>query len=289
MFDTLLVPTDGSGVADAAVDAGIALADRFDAELHVVHALEPSELPPGVEDEAAGALAHRGETAVTDAIDRAREAGVDATGTVLEATGATHDLLVAYATEHGVDCIVMGTYGRTGLDRFVLGSVAERTLRTAPMPVLTVHEGTELRLPFESVLVATDGSDCSAVAADRGADLAAAMDATLHVVHVVDATVPPGDLAPGTVLDELETAGERAIQSAVDRAPDAVSTVEASVLRGVPYRAILDYAEEHAVDCLVLGTHGRSGLERYVLGSVAERVVRLSDTPVLTVTDDRPG
>lgn len=286
MYDRILLPTDGSAVAEAATDAALALAERFGADLHVVHVLEFGDLPPGIEDTDEGELAHGGEAVTAAAAERARDAGLDVTTAVLEDAEATHRALLDYADEHGIDCIVMGTYGRSGLDRFVLGSVTEQTLRESPIPVLTVHEETVVDTDFDAILVPTDGSECAMAAAEEAIELAAATGAALHVVNVVDpgAVGTEGDV--GMLLDALQQAGERAIEAVVDRAREAgVSTIEGSALSGTAYRAIVDYAEESEIDCIVMGTHGRTGIRRFLLGSVTERVVRLSDVPVLAVKD----
>ncbi len=285
MYERILLPIDGSDVADAAAEAAVAIARRFDAELHVVHVLEFGELPPEFEDDAADEFAHLGEEAVRSATELATDAGVDATGVILEGGRPVYRAVLEYTDEHDVDCLVMGTYGRTGLDRFVLGSVAERLLRESPVPVVTVHEETVVDSTFDSVLVPTDGSDCAAAAVDHAIELATATDAALHVVTVVDLGVF-WDESAAIALDALEDAGERVTQRVVERAGDAgVATAETAVLNGTPHHEILSYADEHDVDCIVMGTHGRTGLDRVLLGSVTERVVRHSDVPVISVKD----
>lgn len=282
MYDSILLPTDGSDPADAAAEAAITLAGRFDADLHVVHVRDVGALPPSVDEADVADLGAVGESAVTAVTDRAADAGVTATRAVIEDDGPVHETILAYADKHGVDCLVMGTHGRTGLDRVILGSVAEETLRASPVPVLTVHEGTAVTGDFGSILVPTDGSAAAEAAASHAIDLAATTGAALHVVHVVDVPVSDAGLTAGAVLDALEEAGQRAIDRVLTLAKAAdVSTIEASVLSGTPYRAIVDYADDQGIDCIVMGTHGRSGLERYLLGSVTERVIRLSGVPVL--------
>jgi len=272
MYDTILVPTDGSNVAAVAVDAAIDLARRFDADVHALSVRE-SDVD--------------GERATAAVADRAEAAGIGAVTAVVDADGPVYRAILSYADDHDVDCLVMGTHGRTGLDRFVLGSVAERTLRESPVPVVTVHEETVVDRDLDAVLVPTDGSAGADAAAAHAVDLALATGAALHVVHVVDVTVLPSD-GSGAVLGELQAAGRQAIDSVVDRAEAAgVSTIRASVLSGAPYQAIVDYADAEAVDFVVMGTHGRTGINRFLLGSVTERVVRLSDRPVLTL-GDRP-
>ncbi|AZH27214.1 universal stress protein [Haloplanus aerogenes] len=270
MYDTILVPTDGSGVAGVAATQAIALADRFGADVHALYVRE-DEADEG------------GEIATTAVAEQAATADVAATTAVVDADGPVYRAILDYADDHGVDCIVMGTHGRTGLGRYILGSVAERTLRESPVPVVTVHEETVVDEDLETILVPTDGSDCSEAAAAHAVALAEATGASLHVVHVVDLGVLPVDES-GALIEELQQAGQHALESVIDRAED-VSSVQASVLSGSPYRAIVDYAESEDVDLVVMGTHGRTGFDRYLLGSVTERVVRLSDRPVLTLDD----
>lgn len=245
MYERILLPTDGSDVAQAATEAAITLAGRFDADLHVIHVLELGDLPPGIEDDAADEFAKRGEEATTRATEMAADAGVDATGAVVEIGQPVHDAILAYADEHNVDCIVMGTYGRTGLDRFVLGSVAEQTLRESPVPVVTIHEDTVVDSAFDSILVPTDGSNCAVAAADHAIDLAKTTDAVLHVIHVINPTILWDGSSTAAVIDALEEAGERVIEQVIDRADDAdVPLAGSTVLTGTPYHEIVAYAED---------------------------------------------
>lgn len=284
MYEQILFPTDGSDVAAAAGEAAVALARQFDADLHAIYVLERQNLPSEFESVVAEERLRIGREAL-DAIDeQATAADVDVTTAVLEDDGQepVHRRIIGYADEHDVDCIVMGTFGRTGIGRFVLGSVAEQTLRESPVPVMTLHEETDFDPAFDSILVPTDGSDCALAALDHAIELALATNAALHVVNVVDVGVVTGDYDAGRVLEALEEAGERALEVAIHRAEDAgVSTVEASVLSGTPHGAICDYAEGRGVDGIVMGTHGRTGIGRYILGSVTERVVRHSEVPVI--------
>ncbi|SEL41223.1 universal stress protein [Haloferax larsenii] len=284
MYDRILVPTDGSDAAAAGAEAAVALARRFDAELSVVHVLNPNEHPP---DDADGPedTTQWGNEAVDEVVEIATDAGLEATGDVLEHDDSIPETILAYAASHDVDCIVMGTTGRTGLGRYVLGSVAEQTVRASSVPVVTVHEDITFDPEFESILVPTDGSDHAFAAADHAVDLATATGAGLDILHVVDIGALPGSADPTSVLDALQEAGERALNDVIDLATEAdVPAVEASVMSGSPYRAIVKYAEENDIGLVVMGTHGRTGLDRYFLGSVTERVVRRSDVPVLVVS-----
>ncbi|ACM57290.1 universal stress protein [Halorubrum lacusprofundi] len=285
MYNEILVPTDGSAAAGTATETALDLAQRFDASLHAITVVELDEPPADVESEVAEEGTQRGEKTLATLRNQAADVGVSATTHVIETADPVHQTIIDYARDHDVDLIVMGTHGRTGLNRLVLGSVTERTLRTSPVPVLTVHEDTTLDSDFETVLVPTDGSDAANVAANHGITIAEATDAAMHVIHVVDLTAVSGEFGSAEVLTALEEAGQQAVDDVIHRAEDAgLRSVEASILSGTPARAILDYAEERDIDLIVMGTHGRTGLERYLLGSVTEKIVRVADVPVLTVS-----
>jgi len=282
MYDRLLIPTDGSAPAAAAGEAAVALASQFGAELHVVYVQRLEDLPFGF-DEVPEEVTDRTRTAVDDIADRAAAADVEATTAVLETEEAVHETILSYAAEHAIDAIVMGTHGRSGISRAVLGSVTERTVRHAPIPVVTITEEMVVDGPFESILVPTDGSECAQTAVAHGIELALATGASLQFVNVVDIGMVAGDVDAGRVLDALEESGQRAVDRAIAQAEDAgVETVEATVLNGTPSQAICDYARERDVDCIVMGTHGRGGLKRLFLGSVTERVIRTGVAPVVT-------
>ncbi|KZN22960.1 universal stress protein UspA [Haladaptatus sp. R4] len=137
---------------------------------------------------------------------------------------------------------------------------------------------------YDNILVPTDGSESAMEATDNAIELATAFDATIHAVYVVDIGAMWADAYEGNVLHDLESRGRKAVGRVRERAEDAgVDITDEVVTGGSPYRVILDYVNENDIDCIVMGTHGRRGLEHYLLGSVAERVVRLADVPVMTV------
>lgn len=285
MYDRILVPTDGSDAADNAVGEGIALARRFDASLHAIYVIEYENYLNRVKSDLSTELAAQGERVLDGITARADQQGVDITTQLIDPDKPVHQELVEYGTEHDIDMLVMGTHGRTGLNRLVLGSVTERTLRISPIPVLTVHEGTDIASEFETILLPTDGSQTATEAATHAIQLAVMTDATLHIVYAIDLTITAGEYGSGSVLDALEAAGQQAVDTVIDRATDAgVQSVEASILSGAPSRAITNYATDRDVDLVVMGTHGRSGLDRFLIGSVTEKVVRLVEVPVLSVS-----
>ncbi len=143
---------------------------------------------------------------------------------------------------------------------------------------------------YRRILVPTDGSDGARAAFDHAVTLASQSGAELHVVNAVDPTLVPPEVGAGDLVDALQQSGQALVETLRERGEAAGLTVETAVLTGDPPEAIRRYAEDHGVDLVVMGTHGRTGLDRWLLGSVAERVIRTSPAPVLTVrqpeTDD---
>ncbi len=137
---------------------------------------------------------------------------------------------------------------------------------------------------YDEILVPTDGSDAAARALDHALNLAEQYDSRIHGLYVVDANAY-STLEAGTdvVISALEEEGEESVQVVADRAADAGIDVVTDVVTGTVHRSIIEYADEHDVDLILMGTHGRRGLDRYLLGSVTEKVVRASDVPVLTI------
>jgi len=137
---------------------------------------------------------------------------------------------------------------------------------------------------YSQILVPTDGSPASDAAIEHAIDLARQYDARLHALYVVDgAAYSTLEAGAEIVVDALESEGEAATSRVAEAAEDAGVECTSTVTTGTAYRSIIDYVEENDIDIVVMGTHGRKGLNRYLLGSVTERVVRTSEVPVLTV------
>ncbi|ERG97047.1 universal stress protein [Haloquadratum walsbyi] len=136
---------------------------------------------------------------------------------------------------------------------------------------------------YDKILIPTDGTEGTRGAVEHAIDLAMVYDAALHTIYVIEGGGPTDASVPG-ILDALEETGKNAIDEVLQQAEAAgVRTIEGSVAQGTPHQVILDYVDENEIDSIVMGTHGRTGLDRYFLGSVTENVVRVSDAPVLTV------
>jgi nucleotide-binding universal stress UspA family protein len=136
---------------------------------------------------------------------------------------------------------------------------------------------------YETILHPTDGSEASMAAADHAIGLAAENRAALRFLYVVDVSSLAADDFGGVLLENLERYGRTALEDLTERAEAAGVDAVTAVETGVPHREILADAEESGADLIVMGTHGRTGLDRFLLGSVSERVVRTAGVPVLVV------
>ena len=293
LFETILIPTDGSDGALAGAKRGIDLAGAVGADVHVLSVVEAepdaaSPAPGAGEDERRASIDAAAESAVEAVADLLGERRPDLDVTTATERGTPYRVIGEYVEAAGIDAVAMGTKGRTGLDRVLLGSVAEHVLRTVAVPVLAVPPAaSDAPLTVEAVenvLVPTDGSEGATVAVDWGVGLADVYDATCHALFSTDAGRFTGGAEPSTVLTGLaEEEGRAALETVRERARAAGVDVAATATDGPPVRVILEYAEDNEIDLVVMGTRGRSGLERQLLGSVTENVVRHADVPVCCV------
>ncbi|MGB9932334.1 universal stress protein [Haloarcula amylolytica] len=279
MFDSILVPTDGSPGSERAFEVAATLASTHDAAIHVLSVVDehgPTDDWDYDDDSPAEAF-------IESQADHVDTAGLSVTPAVRE--GVVHDEVLDYADETDIDLIVMGTHGRTGVRRFLLGSVTEKVVRLADVPVLSVKADAEPgTVSFDDILLPTDGSSGAEAAIEPTGALASETDATVHLVSVVDTRSLGIDVGSTVIVDELESVATDAVENAADRLSGmGVEAVETAVSHGIPYRAILDAIEDADADLVVIGTHGRTGIDRYLLGSVAEKLVRTSPVPVMTV------
>ena len=288
MYDTILVPTDGSDHAVRAGEHARYLADAFDATVHVVTVVDvQSAAGPfdagGVSEAFVARLEERGEEAL-EAVRAVLDGGTVRTATL---RGEPSGAVLEYADEHGVDLVAMGTHGRTGVERYVTGSVTERVVSRSEAPVLTVRATDRSRVDgdYEEVLIPTDGSEPATAAVEPGLAVAERVGARVHAVTVLDTSdaTSPGKGIPEEVAAHLESEGEAATDRIAARARERGLEATTAVRTGVAARDLLAYADEHDIDLVAMGTTGRTGLSRYLLGSTTERVVRHAEMPVLAV------
>lgn len=288
-YNSVLIPTDGSDAADQAMGHALSLATEFDAEVHALSVLDLQQAAGpfdvgGLEPSFVERLQEQADDDIQDVADRWTQPD-RFHGTVEE--GAPSKAILDYVREHDIDLVAMGTHGRTGLRRFVLGSVTEHVLRESPVPVLATRatESTPT-LPYRNVLVPTDGSDRATAAVEHALSIALTCDARLHVLNVVDEAAvvdSPGGALPSNYIETLEAMGEEETKTLAQRIREQGIDAETAVERGRPATAIDSYAKDADIDLIVMGTHGRSGVERFLLGSTTEQVIRNGTTPVLAV------
>jgi nucleotide-binding universal stress UspA family protein len=298
-INRILCPVDFSDASRHAVDHAIAIAGWYHASITALHVCEPIVMA------VQGMLAPLGGAADTDLKRLKAE-----TGACFEGQGA-HGLAVDVVVEvghpaaeillrsrsAGSDLIVMGTHGASGFEHLLLGSVAEKVLRKAPCPVLTVPPRTHATstLPFRRLLCAVDFSESSLRGVELACSLAKESDATLTLLHVVEW---PWHEPPPPVLDDLPSDQAAALaefrryveKSAAERLR-ALTTesdrghcvLEPRVAHGKPYVEILRTAAIAGADLIVIGVHGRNAADVMLFGSTTNQVVRHATCPVLTL------
>jgi len=283
MYDRVLFPTDGSDAAERALDLAVAVAGAHDAELHVLYVADTNQPSLSrIQGQVVDALEGEGDRIVEDAATTARNAGVDVTTEVVQ--GGPSQTILDYVDARGVDLVVMGTRGERDVERLLLGSVTERVVRSSPVPVLAVPPDSDRTYPPESLLVGTDGSDGSDAALDEAVGIAGDADATLHVLSVIEGSLLGIDVRSAAAAEERERRDEGLLETARERASEAgISTVETAIEEGGVVDTLNEYAADHEVDLIVVGTHGRTGIDRRLIGSVTEDLLRTADVPVLSV------
>ena len=297
-FRSILVPLDGSPLAEQAVPLAASIAQRCGGKLRLilVHELPSVPLDPLTAKlfTSIELAARKSERAYLRGIQaKLREGGIRLSSAVT-LTGKAGPELAKYVRELGIDLVVMATHGRGGIRRAWLGSVADHLIRTLEVPVLLVRPGEgepgPERLPgMGQILVPLDGSPLAEQALDAVAALARIWDAEVTLLQVVTPVLLSIDAAlpfPSAYDEEL-TASCR--QQAQDYLDDLVEQMHGQGLRATGVAvvgwnaadAILDVARPERVAVVALATHGRGGLRRLVLGSVADKLVRGADVPVL--------
>lgn len=296
-FRQILVATDFSDCSARALETTAALATRFHAEVTVLHVIEesayayPFPMPKGVREAAKARL--------DETVARLRGRMLSASG-VLREGFAAHEVC-AGAAQRAADLVVIGSHGRSGLPRFVHGSVAERVVRLSPAPVLTVHPSDGVAAleggtnHFRHILAPTDFSEASRRGVDLALNMALELEAALTLVHlyelpgsayyVSDDFAPPGyaGYVPDDFTSDVEARARWELDTILASVRRRFPKAEGVVRRGNAWNGILDVAKESGADVVVLSTHGRQGLQRVLIGSVAEKIVRLSPVPVVTV------
>lgn len=297
-----LVPLDGSELAEQALAVGASRAREAGATLHLVSVHEPlpalampPDLPvamPELEEQFRENLANYLESVATVA-----RAGLSTPVVTCLLTGTAAAALSEYAQSHAVNLVVMTTHGRGGLSRWWLGSVTDRMLRRLEVPVLVLHPR-EVPQPseFRRILVALDGVIEEPVVGAAVALAGRATTARYVFTRVVEPTIPvlsglaarPGHLPPNwNEAREIEARNYLARLTDRLRAEGLDATWQVLVGRGIAAQ-VLELADAMDADCIVAGTHGARGMERLMLGSVADKIVRGAKVPVLVAPIGKP-
>jgi nucleotide-binding universal stress UspA family protein len=282
----ILVPTDFSPPSDAALSYARLLARTFDASLYLLHVTGAHTRSPRTAMNYPNPVS----AALSELRDRltAGEGSPDVTFVTIDAPDPAGQI-VRTARSIDASLIVMGTHGRGGLARVLMGSVTEKVVRTAPCPVLTANSA--LRAPakgFRRILVPTDFSAPSDAALDCARRLAAGFGGSVHLLHVLGDVSGSGLTGSELFATEPPEARSMRLIDARDRLKHRITADDRATLRatsevifGSPAQIIVDYAADNQFDLIVMGTHGRTGMAHLLIGSVAERVVRTAGCPVL--------
>jgi nucleotide-binding universal stress UspA family protein len=299
----ILCPVDFSDFSRRALDYAVAIAKWYESTITLVHvsAVVPvAAYAPGSGVLPSAALTPADRDALLAEMKRFAD-GEAETIVPIEfdlAEGSTAVEILAKAEGIPADLLVMGTHGRSGFERLILGSVTEKVLRKAACPVLTVPAGVPEAAPatpglFKRILCAVDFSDCSMHALNYAMSVAQEADARLTVMHVIE--LPPDVprevhetmlAGPQSLREYIALAEEDSrtrLKSAIPDTVRAYCAVDTVLATGKPYREILRVAEEQNADLLLIGIHGRGAIDRLLFGSTAHHLVRQASCPVLTL------
>lgn len=306
MFTHILVPLDGSPLAKGALPYALALASAVDAPLTLISVVPPMQMFPDyyVPYDAATEAAQL--AAAGDALDTlARSLRVHGPRVkTAVAVGDAADQICRYAEENAVDAIVMATHGRGGAFHWAFGSVARKVLTAATVPTLVVRAKeapmhSEVAATIGSILVPLDGSELAEAVIPLVRDLARSWGASVTLARVVP--MPSGiefgspyvPMVTATTFDdamaENREAAKTYLRSVADRLRSAGIAVETVTQDGDPASRMLSLMDAQRFDLVVAATHGRTGITRWVMGSVAERLIEASHTPVLLARSSKVG
>jgi len=300
-FTRILSPTDFSGSSIRSLAYAAALANWYNAQLtvlHVVPTFDPVPLP-GDLGQPVHVVNPVPREQVIDELHRTLErTTLSAAPTLLADSGDPPTTIVDRALSIGADLIVMGTHGRRGFKRLLLGSVTETVLREAPCPVLTVPpragSAASDTVTFKRILCPTDFSASSLQALGFALDLARQGDGRLTVIHVLEwlAEEEPRMSIHFNIPEyrrSLESDARERLRTLLAEESQTWAEIETVLAFGRAYREILRAAQTNDADLIVMGAQGRGGVDLALFGSSTQQVVRGAACPVLTVRTVRPS
>ena len=299
----ILYPTDFGESAEDAMRYAALLAGEYSAELIMMHVVSLfAEGSIATEErffemekyaeKYAQQLQEEAHQRLDRKIENHSRSGLNMRKLVIRGISPAEEIL-RVVEEEEIDLVVMGTYGKGGVSHFLFGSTAEKIVRMADCPVLTVrHHAPHLRRlrEIKNILFPTDFSDYSKKALPYALSFASRYAATLHVLHIFEQRIHPAfyimdkstpfDLDEGLRDRALDALDEFVYQDLRDKI-----SFKCEVASGKPFVEIINYARDNDIDLIVIATHGLTGLEHMIIGSTTERVVRNAPCPVLSVKD----
>jgi nucleotide-binding universal stress UspA family protein len=279
----ILCPVDFFPASDAAAKYAASLAANYDATLHLLHVVSP--IPPTAYDHMMNAseinktMEDGAAEDMNNCMAKLRVRGLSVETEVR--LGDVYDEIKRAIEEGKPDLIVMGTHGRRGVERWFMGSTTEKLLRHSPVPLVTITAaGDKLSAPPRRIMVTTDFSDGTTDALAYAFSVAQENESKVTLLHVLNdvAADLPGKYR-GSLINGVGKQLEDMVPAEARHWCDIVTRVET----GVPYRIIKRVLEDERVDLLVMNIHGKGMLDRALLGSTAERVVRTAGCPVMLV------
>jgi nucleotide-binding universal stress UspA family protein len=300
----MLVPLDGSELAEVVLVYAKELAGRLDLDTIFLHVCSPEESEPATMHRSY--VEHVAETIRHQSIEVQEKAGIETGGRSVEsqgvlAVGNPAEEIIRYVDENSIDLILMATHGRSGIGRLAMGSVADKIIRSSKVPVWLVRAGISENIvydkwPRKTILVPLDGSELAESVLPHVEVLAKQRDGEsvdVVVLRVCEYAVVPDDNARGVpsgwekgIRREIARSKREAgtyLAEVENRLKDADLEVQSVVLVGEPPNEIINFANAYPFTLIALATHGRSGLKRWANGSVADKVLRAASCPLFVV------
>jgi nucleotide-binding universal stress UspA family protein len=282
MYEKVLISLDGSEDSEMVLPYGEELARRLHSKLEIV----------GVYSEHEHTFEHLFKNYLNELVNQLSSKGLQSKIVFLHGNAAEE--ILNYANNSDTSLIGMATHGRSGISRWILGSVAEKVLRGATKPLLLVpekrHEAKSVEKSiFRRILVPLDGSTPGEVVLPWAKELARRTKSKLFLLHVI---LSPDKLTGVShyaisfeeqLIEILRKQGREYITSVAAELEREKLDFKYDLITGMPADTILDYAKENDIDLIAMSTHGRTGVGRFVLGSVADKVVHVSEVPVLLI------
>ena len=292
----ILYPTDFSNCSKQAFPHALFLAQKYSAELHILHVItihtgdtyNPEYDFPHLEEYNIHLEKHAMEE--SDKLVKEHKSDVTRIIKIQKRGYSPSAIILQYANENDMDLIVMGTHGRRGLGYLFLGSVAEEVTRFAKRPVYTIREQKPTKSidKIDRILVPVDFSKYSRQALQYANELCKEYHAELELIHVIEERIHPVLYATGKssifdIIPDIKEKSSNLIKEMFDGISEEKVKFKIKIIEGFPAREILEHAVKKKIDLIVMTTHGASGLDQFLLGSVAEKIVRRSICPVFTI------